>query len=166
MSTQEKFYIQVDENGNAVNHPAFESNLLQAFPDGIPNNWELFEHSPELPSKMWDISRRTYKKINNVWTNTVTYTPMNEAERAEATTMYFNQLKIQKNNYLDFVDLYIQERNNSQDLISVSVLDEYKTQLTVWDLETVTLGESFENFCIPPFPKAPIKQKNNSWVFE
>jgi hypothetical protein len=165
MSTQEKFYIQIDENGNAINHPAFESNLLEAFPNGIPSNWELFEHTiVDNRPRMWDVLKRIYTKINGVWTNTSTYIPMSETERAEATIIYFNQLKTKKNNFLEVTDLHIQEKNDAQDFISVSVLNEYKTQLTAWDPETVILGESFEDFCMPPFPNPPVKQDDGSWV--
>jgi len=45
-------YIQVDENNNPVNHPAYESNLKLVYPShdftsGSPNGWVEFERVPE-----------------------------------------------------------------------------------------------------------------------
>jgi hypothetical protein len=163
MSTQEKFYIQVDENGNAVNHPAFESNLLQAFPDGIPSNWELFEHTPSNnPPRMWDMLERRYVKTNGVWTNVTVYRSMDETERAEATTRYINQLQEDKLIYIERATFLIKERENVFDSASAALLIEYKSNLEIWNL--VALGDSFENFCSPPFPLGPMRQEDGTWV--
>ena len=65
------FYIRI-ENGLPVDHPAGEDNLLAAFPDGIPSNWELFVRiePPELTEdQMFDEPKVTYKKVNGVWTD-------------------------------------------------------------------------------------------------
>ena len=44
-------YIQIDENGKAVNHPMLEENLLQAFPginiNNLPSNIAKFQRTPE-----------------------------------------------------------------------------------------------------------------------
>ena len=163
MSTQEKFYIQIDENGNAVNHPAFESNLLQAFPDGIPSNWELFEHAPgNNPPRMWDILERKYEKTNGVWTNVAVYRPMDETEQAEATARYLNLLKEDKHILLERVKFIIQERQNVFDSVSVVLLKEYQSKLENWNV--TSLGDSFENFCSPPYPESPVRQEDGTWI--
>jgi len=165
MNNQEKFYIQVDENGNAVNHPAYESNLLQAFLEGIPSNWELFEHTPSnTPPRMWDIVERKYVKTNGIWTKIASYRPMDETERAEATIRYTNQIEEEKRSIIEHVKLLIEERKNVFDTASVNILTEYKSNLEIWNL--VALGDSFDNFCIPPLPSSPIKQEDGTWVAE
>lgn len=63
-------YIQV-ENGQCINHPAFESNLIEAF-GAVPDNWEPFiRFKPELPSKyhVFTSDQPTYQKIDGVWTD-------------------------------------------------------------------------------------------------
>jgi len=163
MNSQEKFYIQVDENGNAVNHPAYESNLLQAFPDGIPSNWELFEHTPNnIPPRMWDIIEKKYVKTNGIWTKIAVQRPMNETERAEATIRYTNQLEEEKRIFIERATFLIQERQNVFDSVSVNLLTEYKSNLEIWNL--VALGDSFDNFCSPLFPEGPIRQEDGTWV--
>jgi hypothetical protein len=163
MSNQEKFYIQVDENGNAVNHPAFESNLLEAFPNGIPSNWELFEHAPGVnPPRMWDVLERTYEKVNGVWTNKGVYRPMNETEQAEATEGYFKQIQDDKQTLIERATFLIRERENVFDTASVAVLAEYKSRLEAWSV--VALGDSFDNFCSPPYPESPVRQEDGTWV--
>jgi hypothetical protein len=64
------FFIQV-ENGQTVNHPAFESNLIQAFGE-IPKNWERFVRVDCPVATMYqvfDTIDPTYQKINGVWTD-------------------------------------------------------------------------------------------------
>jgi hypothetical protein len=78
-------YIETDINGNTVNHPAFEDNLIQAF-GTIPNHWEPFirVESP-IPSlyKTLDPPNPTYQKVDGVWTDVWTIRDMTDAEKAE-----------------------------------------------------------------------------------
>lgn len=63
-------YIQI-ENGQPVNHPAFEDNLLQAFGE-IPANWEPFVRIERpIPSayQVLEAVEPTYEKVNDVWTD-------------------------------------------------------------------------------------------------
>lgn len=63
-------YIQI-ENGQPINHPALEDNLLEAFGE-IPSNWESFVRL-EIPTlgdyEKFDDPQVTYEKINGVWTD-------------------------------------------------------------------------------------------------
>jgi hypothetical protein len=78
-----KLYIQV-ENGQPVEHPATEENLLQAFPDGIPSNWEPFVRvlPPSLNEhEMFDDPHVIYEKIDGVWTDVHQVIQVSEEER-------------------------------------------------------------------------------------
>lgn len=77
-------YIQI-ENGQPINHPALEENLLQAFPDGIPSNWEPFVRAapPVLGDyETFDDPDVTYEKINGVWTDVHQVREMSAEEKA------------------------------------------------------------------------------------
>ena len=62
-------YIET-ENGVTKNHPAFESNLIQAF-GSVPAHWEPFVRVerpiPTLYQTMDD--EPTYSKVDGVWTD-------------------------------------------------------------------------------------------------
>ena len=63
-------YIRI-ENGQPVEHPAIEENLLLAF-GTITENWEPFERiePPVLGEyQKFDDPHVTYEKINGVWTD-------------------------------------------------------------------------------------------------
>lgn len=59
------------ENGQPVNHPAFEDNLMHAFGE-IPANWESFtrvERPVATTYQVFDAIDSTYEKVNGVWTD-------------------------------------------------------------------------------------------------
>lgn len=62
-------YIQV-EDGAPINHPAFVSNLIEAF-GAVPDNWEPFVRveNPTLTDKSIVLAALdpVYQKINGVW---------------------------------------------------------------------------------------------------
>jgi hypothetical protein len=65
-----ELHIQI-ENGQPINHPALDSNLIQAF-GAIPANWEPFTRveSPTLNVyQTMDSDRSVYKKVDGVWTD-------------------------------------------------------------------------------------------------
>jgi hypothetical protein len=77
-------YIQVDENGNTANHPAFEDNLLQAF-GSIPSNWEPFIRVQQPTPNTYQIlenTTSTYQKINGTWTDVWQLRDMTDIEKA------------------------------------------------------------------------------------
>lgn len=63
-------FIQI-ENGQSVNHPAFEGNLIQAF-GSVPEHWEPFIRV-EMPNlgiyQILESLQPSYQKINGVWTD-------------------------------------------------------------------------------------------------
>ena len=79
----ENLYIQI-ENGQTINHPATEENLLQAF-GLIPTNWETFIRvEPPIPNIYQIIDgQSTYQKIDGVWTDVWSIKDMTETEKQE-----------------------------------------------------------------------------------
>jgi hypothetical protein len=75
-------YIQI-ENGQPVNHPAFEHNLIEAFGQ-VPSNWEPFirVETPVLDLDLYkfDTPAFVYQKVNGVWTDVFQVIPLNEEE--------------------------------------------------------------------------------------
>jgi hypothetical protein len=89
-----KLYIQV-ENGQTINHPALEDNLMQAF-NQIPTYWETFvrvERPTPSVYQMLDSETPTYEKIDGVWTDVWAIRNMTAEEKAakqQATIDAFN----------------------------------------------------------------------------
>ena len=78
-----KLYIQV-ENNQTINHPALETNLLEAF-GSIPSNWEPFIRVERPVPDLYELLESdvpVYAKVDGVWTDVWTVRPMNEFERA------------------------------------------------------------------------------------
>jgi len=76
-------YIQV-ENGEPINHPAFEDNLIQAF-GSVPSNWEPFNrvNRPILSIyQLFESDDPIYQKINGVWTDVWLFRDMTSDEKA------------------------------------------------------------------------------------
>ena len=79
-----KLYIQV-ENGNTVNHPALEDNLLQAF-GRIPENWKPFVRvsSPNVGVyEVLESETPTYELVDEVWTDVWQKRNMTDEEKLQ-----------------------------------------------------------------------------------
>lgn len=75
-------YIQT-QDGQPINHPAFEDNLLQAF-NPIPDNWEPFvrvERPTPAVYQLLDSPEPVYQKVNGVWTDVWALRDMTDAEK-------------------------------------------------------------------------------------
>lgn len=75
-------YIQV-ENGQTVNHPALEENLLQAF-GSVPSNWEPFIRIERPVAGVYELlesNEPTYEKVNGTWTDVWALRPMTTEEK-------------------------------------------------------------------------------------
>jgi hypothetical protein len=61
-------YIET-QDGQPINHPAFESNLMQAF-GSIPSQWEPFNRIERPVPGVYEVLESdmpTYQKVNGVW---------------------------------------------------------------------------------------------------
>jgi hypothetical protein len=63
-----ELFIEVDENGNAVNHPLLGDNLRLSYPDGIPNKYQPFTRIPRPDNYSGGPDDfPSYQKVNGVW---------------------------------------------------------------------------------------------------
>jgi len=77
-------YIETDSNGNPINHPAFEDNLLQAF-GAIPEHWEPFirvERPIPTMYQTMDSQEPVYTKVDGVWTDVWSLRDMTAQEKS------------------------------------------------------------------------------------
>lgn len=78
-------YIQT-ENGQTVNHPAFEHNLIAAF-GGVPDHWKPFVRVERPTLGVYEIlesEQPAYQMVDGVWTDVWTVRPMTDEEKAAA----------------------------------------------------------------------------------
>jgi hypothetical protein len=76
-----KLYIQI-ENGQPVNHPAIEENLIQAF-GSIPDNWIAFERIERPQIGVYDLFDQDYPEyqlVDGIYKDVWLIRPMNELE--------------------------------------------------------------------------------------
>jgi len=63
-----QLYIEIDEQGNPVNHPLLEENLQLNHPDGIPAKYQLFTRVPRPNNYTGDVNDfPIYQKIDGIW---------------------------------------------------------------------------------------------------
>ena len=67
-------YIQIDENGKAINHPIMEDNLRQAFPgintNNLPSNFAKFQRTAAPARTVYEKEHRViYELRGDVYTN-------------------------------------------------------------------------------------------------
>tara|TARA_R110000822_G_scaffold153792_1_gene293197 strand:- start:908 stop:1408 length:501 start_codon:yes stop_codon:yes gene_type:complete len=77
-------YIQT-QNGQPVNHPALENNLLEAFGQ-IPTDWEPFVRVVRPTPGVYEVldsEVSVYSKVNGVWTDVWALRAMTDAEKVE-----------------------------------------------------------------------------------
>jgi hypothetical protein len=77
-----KLYIQT-ENGQTVNHPAFENNLIAAF-GGVPDHWKPFVRVERPTLSIYETlesEQPAYQMVDGVWTDVWTVRPMTDEEK-------------------------------------------------------------------------------------
>ena len=82
-----ELYIEVDENGNCVNHPILGDNLRDALniepKNGHPKYEPFIRVQQNVFPKTFEVSTgATYQKINGVWMDVWGVRPMTDEERA------------------------------------------------------------------------------------
>jgi hypothetical protein len=78
-----KLYIQT-ENGQTVNHPAFEHNLIEAF-GGVPDHWKPFVRVERPVLGVYEVLESqdaAYEFVDGVWTDVWSVRPMTAEEIA------------------------------------------------------------------------------------
>jgi len=95
-------YIKV-ENDQAVDHPAFEDNLLDAFNGQIPDHWKPFIRIDCPVIGVYEVlesEKPTYKKIDGVWQDVWSLRPMTVEEKTakqQAVITTFNNREQSEN---------------------------------------------------------------------
>jgi hypothetical protein len=75
-------YIQT-ENGQTVNHPALESNLIAAF-GGVPDHWKPFVRVERPAIGIYEVLESelpAYQLVDGVWTDVWSVRPMTDEEK-------------------------------------------------------------------------------------
>jgi hypothetical protein len=74
-------HIQI-ENGQPINHPALEENLIAAY-GSVPSDWESFVRVEKPSAKIYEIVEDdpSYEKIDGVWTDVWTVRNMTPVEK-------------------------------------------------------------------------------------
>lgn len=75
-------YIET-KDGQAINHPAFEANLVEAF-GSIPDHWEPFvrvERPVPAVYEMLESNESVYVKVDGTWTDVWSLRPMTNEEK-------------------------------------------------------------------------------------
>lgn len=94
-------YIEI-ENGQPINHPALEENLLKAF-GAIPSNWEAFVRAECPTPTVYQVLKSnisTYAKVNGVWTDVWSLRDMTAEEKTakqQAVISVFNSREQSEN---------------------------------------------------------------------
>lgn len=77
-----KLYIET-KDGKTKNHPALESNLIEAF-GVIPESWEQFNRVEQPLLGVYELLESevsTYKKVDNIWKDVWTVRQMTQDEK-------------------------------------------------------------------------------------
>jgi len=152
-----KLYIEV-ENGNAIQHPAFEDNLNQAFPEGIPNRFEPFERiGSELPVDTFQKSVCTYvKNENGIWNDVWSVVDMTDEEKqVKIDEIKLNVNKRFQDNFR-LAQVMVLRCTADSDLNGVNVWNNYINICKLWNLESVLPTT-------PPIPRLPIRNESGNW---
>ena len=81
-----ELFIQIDENGQAVDHPIMVDNFRKAFPhidtNNLPSNFARFERVPVPTPSPYEKNRSVsyQKRSDGVWADTYTFDTMTQEE--------------------------------------------------------------------------------------
>ena len=81
-----ELFIQIDENGQAVDHPIMVDNFRKALPhidtNNLPSNFAKFERVPVPTPSPYEKNRSVsyQKRLDGVWTDTYASDPMTQEE--------------------------------------------------------------------------------------
>ena len=133
-----RLYIQT-ENGQTVNHPALEDNLIAAF-GGVPDHWKPFVRV-EPPTlgvyEALESEQPAYRMVDGVWTDVWSVRPMSDEEKVAT-----HQARIEK-------------------LLALWGLNPNASNFTAWvleeDIDTAIIK------MVPPIPKPVEEGKIFHW---
>lgn len=128
-------YIQT-KDGQPINHPAFEENLMEAFGE-IPGDWEPFFRVERPVPGVYEIlesNEAVYAKVNGVWTDVWSVRGMTAQERQAV-------IDLRTENARQLVDEAIAQAITNRDLqatdLAKSVWQEYIDTLGTFVVEDI-----------------------------
>jgi hypothetical protein len=63
-----ELFIEIDGQGNPINHPLLAENLRTNYPEGIPNKYQPFKRIQKPENYFGHIDDfSTYQKIDGIW---------------------------------------------------------------------------------------------------
>jgi len=147
-------YIKV-ENGQSIDHPALETNLLQVFGE-IPSNWELFSRieKPFFDDPFKIVSEHSvYQKIDGVWVDVWDVRDATPEERAEIEQKMVNYAN-------STIEANIKLANQTLPILTdpeaIAAFERFKSASEAYVLVSV-------NPITPPLPAIPLKDRNGVW---
>jgi len=147
-----RLFIQV-VNGLPVNHPAAESNLLEAFGE-IPTDWEFFIRipCPTLgPYEILDAIDPIYQKIDGVWQDVWLLREMTDQEKLQ--TQQFVKDIWYSQPWADNYKMWI------FDEISCSFVPPVPYPKDAGEIYWCGIRNQWE-------PRPPMPIDNNKWIFD
>jgi len=155
-----KLFINVID-GVPNEHPAYEENLLQAFPEGIPSTFEPFERTPIdrnfTPTSLQKITCTYVKNENGVWRDLWQVEELAGLEREAKIT----QLTSQVNETLSRMKLNTQNAISKcmehSDLSGLAAWSDFLDKLNAWQLISVAPLS-------PELPAFPKRNAEGLWV--
>ena len=142
-----KLFVKVVD-GKVVNHPYNEQNLLEAFPEGIPPEFEPFQRTDTYPGSygVFEKSAVVYEKNGDFWNDVWSIVPMNEEEKAArieqisaAVTRHVKEDNLGRAEYNILVAMSL------SDLKALQVWSKYADICRAWTLKSV----------VPTTPRIP-----------
>jgi hypothetical protein len=155
-----KLFIEISD-GNPVAHPATEENILSAFPEGVPKNFEEFEKTKTTlrPAFYQKTTVEYVKNENGIWTDVWSIVEMTEAEKLEKNNTVIAGANEIKNFRIKMCQASIIECFNKKDLIGTEVWQKCIDDHNNWTIQSVDPIE-------PDFPKYPSKHADTGeWGF-
>ena len=151
-------YIKVI-NGVPVDHPSVEGNLLEAFGNVIPSEFEPFEPTPSnLVRGVFQVAERNYvKKETGVWTDVWSLRAMNDTEKANETANLIRNIETHLQFHKEMGQRGISACLSLSDLNGVNAWTTYLVRCSNWKLESL-------DPLTPPMPKPPLKNPLGVWV--
>jgi hypothetical protein len=156
-----KLFIKVVD-GEAIDHPNLESNLLQAFPEGIPLEYEPFERKQNyLQPSVFQRVQVSYIKdeTTNVWQDHWSIVDFTDAEKEEKTKELKAKIELRIENFKILAQNGIVECMKRSDVNGTNAFTDYLEILNSYKLVSV-LPVS------PPIPPVPLKGDDGYWYSE
>jgi hypothetical protein len=130
-----RLYIQT-KDGQPINHPAFEENLMEAFGE-IPGDWEPFSRVERPVLGVYQLlenQEAVYAKVDGIWTDVWSVREMTAQERQAVIDFYIK-------NAQQLVEEAMAQAITSRDLqatdLAKSVWQEYIDTLETFVVEDI-----------------------------